>query len=191
SCGGASPPAATTATATTSPGKPDISFCVVIWPLSNKQRRIGVMRVRPAEPPLPVRHRTRIPVRHRTRILNTALAATIAAMSLAGCTGSPAAEKRAQPAATQTAAAIAKPPAKPAPSRPFAVGTRTITTKRGDRVLRTTIWYPAKGKAGGAAKRGAKAASGKFPVVVFSHGLNGTPSDYRDLLAAWASAGFV
>ncbi|MBX6358394.1 MAG: chlorophyllase [Micromonosporaceae bacterium] len=112
-------------------------------------------------------------------------------MSLAGCTGSPAAEKRAQPAATQTAAAIAKPPAKPAPSRPFAVGTRTITTKRGDRVLRTTIWYPAKGKAGGAAKRGAKAASGKFPVVVFSHGLNGTPSDYRDLLAAWASAGFV
>jgi fermentation-respiration switch protein FrsA (DUF1100 family) len=121
------------------------------------------------------------------------VAATLAATLLAGCTGGGRApEKRAETAVAQTPAAVAKrPPARPAPGKPFAVGVRTITTKREGRTLRATVWYPAAGKPGGAAKRGAKVARGDFPIVVFSHGLNGTPYDYRELLVAWASAGFV
>jgi fermentation-respiration switch protein FrsA (DUF1100 family) len=34
-------------------------------------------------------------------------------------------------------------------------------------------------------------AGGKFPVVLFSHGLNGAPADYQSLLRRWAAAGFV
>ena len=34
-------------------------------------------------------------------------------------------------------------------------------------------------------------AAGPFPLVVFAHGLGGTPQDYITLLTAWASAGFV
>ena len=33
--------------------------------------------------------------------------------------------------------------------------------------------------------------SGPFPLIVFSHGLSALPADYGDLLAAWASAGYV
>ncbi len=82
-------------------------------------------------------------------------------------------------------------PARPAPSKPLAVGVRTITTKRDDREIRATIWYPASGRPGGRPIPGAKAANGQFPVVVFSHGLNGQPGDYSGLLTRWASAGFV
>jgi fermentation-respiration switch protein FrsA (DUF1100 family) len=141
------------------------------------------MRVRSAAPPAPARY--------RLRVLSAATAATLAAVLLAGCTGSRAPERRNAAAVAPTVAAAAKPPARPAPGKPLAVGTRTITTKRDDRTIRATVWYPAAGKAGGAAKRGAKVASGEFPIVVFSHGLNGTPYDYRGLLTAWASAGFV
>ena len=34
-------------------------------------------------------------------------------------------------------------------------------------------------------------AAGRFPVVLFSHGLGGRPADYERLLAGWAAAGFV
>jgi fermentation-respiration switch protein FrsA (DUF1100 family) len=34
-------------------------------------------------------------------------------------------------------------------------------------------------------------ASGRFPVVIFSHGLTGLPGDYRALLTRWAAAGLV
>jgi fermentation-respiration switch protein FrsA (DUF1100 family) len=46
------------------------------------------------------------------------------------------------------------------------------------RRLPTTIWYPATGQ-------------GPFPVVAFSHGVLSTASTYDELLAAWASAGFI
>jgi dienelactone hydrolase len=65
-----------------------------------------------------------------------------------------------------------------APTAAFEVGVRTLRLSRGtDRKLPTTIFYP----------KGA----GRFPVVVFSHGLNGRPTDYRELLTRWAAAGFV
>lgn len=47
------------------------------------------------------------------------------------------------------------------------------------RTLPTTIWYPA------------PPARGPFPVVLFSHGLLGLPSDYQAIATRWSSAGFV
>ncbi|WP_438862117.1 alpha/beta hydrolase family protein [Paractinoplanes aksuensis] len=65
-----------------------------------------------------------------------------------------------------------------APRQAFAVETRTLRLQRGaDRPLPTTVWQP-KG-------------DGPFPLILFSHGLGGKPSDYRNLLTAWARAGFV
>jgi dienelactone hydrolase len=70
-----------------------------------------------------------------------------------------------------------------APATQFTVGVRRETfTRDGSRTLPTTIWYPA---------RDGRPAPGRFPVVLFSHGLGGTPDDYTDLLRRWAAAGFV
>ncbi|MEQ4303374.1 chlorophyllase [Plantactinospora sp. B6F1] len=85
-----------------------------------------------------------------------------------------------------------QPPAGVAPSRRFAVGVRELTYNRGgDRRLPVTVWYPAQGSPGGGVDRGAEVADGRFPVVVFSHGLTGRPADYRALLVRWAAVGFV
>ena len=65
-----------------------------------------------------------------------------------------------------------------APKRAFEVETRELRLSRAGRPLPVTIWYP-------------DADSGRFPVVLFSHGLTGRPSDYEPLLEHWASAGFV
>jgi fermentation-respiration switch protein FrsA (DUF1100 family) len=82
-------------------------------------------------------------------------------------------------------------PAGKAPERAFAVGVRQLKLARNGRALPTTLWYPAAGQSGGAAKRSATAAEGRFPVVMFSHGLGGRPDDYATLLTRWAAAGFV
>ncbi len=50
------------------------------------------------------------------------------------------------------------------------------------RTLVTTIFYPA-----GATP----APGGRYPLIVFSHGLGGSPQDYARLLTAWAGAGYV
>lgn len=69
-------------------------------------------------------------------------------------------------------------PAGRAPSRTFDVATRTDTyTRDGTRVLKTTAWYPK--------------TAGRYPLVVFSHGLSGLPADFAPLLRQWAAAGFV
>jgi fermentation-respiration switch protein FrsA (DUF1100 family) len=90
------------------------------------------------------------------------------------------------PAAIATPAPSASPPAgRSAPRDPYEVGERTLRMNRGgDRPLAVTIWYPAAGD-------GPAPARGRFPVVVFSHGLGGAPDDYRALLTRWAAAGFV
>lgn len=75
-------------------------------------------------------------------------------------------------------AAAPAPPAGRAPSRTFEVATRTDTfTRDGTRVLKTTTWYPR--------------TAGKYPLVLFSHGLQGLPADFAPLLRRWAAAGFV
>ncbi|SCL13305.1 alpha/beta hydrolase family protein [Micromonospora inyonensis] len=128
--------------------------------------------------------------RRRTPAL---VATTLLTLGLAACstdaapaTWSPAAE----PSTTATPAAEA--PRGRAPEKAFAIGVRQLTLNRdGDRPLPVTLWYPARGESGGTAKRSAPAAGGRFPVVVFSHGLSARPADYAALLTRWAAAGFV
>jgi dienelactone hydrolase len=54
------------------------------------------------------------------------------------------------------------------------------------RTLVTTIWYPARASGSVAAT-----GEGPYPLIVFAHGLGGSPQDYRQLLTAWAAAGYV
>ena len=54
------------------------------------------------------------------------------------------------------------------------------------RTLVTTIWYPARASGSVTA-----AGNGPYPLIVFAHGLGGSPQDYRQLLTAWAAAGYV
>jgi dienelactone hydrolase len=93
---------------------------------------------------------------------------------------------------------------KPPPSS-FAVGvrvlrfvdtTRTITLADGSsqpRTLVTYVRYPAAGSPGPSEHPDAPVdgAGGPYPLVVFGHGFNVTPSLYARLLHAWAQAGYV
>lgn len=99
------------------------------------------------------------------------------------------------PSATPSAvpsAAAPSPVVRAAPKAALAVGVRTLKLSRGgDRPLPTTVWYPASGKAGGSPRANAKAAPGRFPVVLFSHGLHGLPAYYQAITTRFAAAGFV
>jgi alpha-beta hydrolase superfamily lysophospholipase len=80
--------------------------------------------------------------------------------------------------------------------RRYAVGVRELRLTRGpDRPLRTVLLYPRTtppaAAAGDAPRRNARPARGRFPLVLFSHGLHGSPERYTPVAAAWASAGFV
>ncbi len=101
----------------------------------------------------------------------------------------------AAPSAAPSASASGRPSASPvvraAPKSALAVGVRTLKFTRGDRALPTTVWYPATGKAGGSPRKDAAAAAGRFPVVLFSHGLHGLPTNYQQLTTRLAAAGFV
>ena len=60
--------------------------------------------------------------------------------------------------------------------------------------LVTTILYPATGPkqvANPRTGRQPEKAAGPYPLIVFAHGLGGTPQGYMNVLAAWASQGFV
>ncbi|MDG4815234.1 chlorophyllase [Micromonospora sp. WMMD956] len=129
--------------------------------------------------------------RRRTAAL---LATALLAAGLAGCSGGaePAWREAAPTQAPKATTPAPRVPAGSAPSESFAVGVRQLKLNRdGDRPLPVTIWYPARGAAGGTPQRSATAATGRFPVVMFSHGLNGRPEDYELLLTRWAAAGFV
>jgi dienelactone hydrolase len=77
-----------------------------------------------------------------------------------------------------------------APAEPYAVGVRTLSLRRSaDRPLPTVIWYPAAGSGDAGAR--ARVARGRFPLVLFSHGLRGLPESYAPLASRWAAAGFV
>ncbi len=54
------------------------------------------------------------------------------------------------------------------------------------RTLVTTIWYPKRGS-GSVETPG----EGPYPLIVFAHGLGGSPQEYQGLLRAWAAAGYV
>ena len=101
-----------------------------------------------------------------------------------------------------TTTSVSRPPRRTAP---FATGlavmrfvdhTRSVQLPDGatvPRALRTWVWYPAQGPAGGSERRDAPAArsAGPFPLIVFGHGFAVTPMLYAPLLRAWARAGYV
>jgi dienelactone hydrolase len=121
------------------------------------------------------------------------VATTLLTVGLAACSTEPAPAVWSAPA-EPSASATPTPgiPQGRAPEETFAVGVRQLAVNRdGDRPLPVTLWYPARGEAGGAAERSAPVAEGRFPVVLFSHGLNARPADYATLLTRWAAAGFV
>ncbi|WP_308167757.1 alpha/beta hydrolase family protein [Catellatospora tritici] len=141
-----------------------------------------------------------MPVRPLTRL---ALCLTLA---LAGCTAtdpqwhadSATPAPSGTDAVTTLASATPSPSASPSPSAPagapkaaLAVGVRTLKLSRNGRSLPTTVWYPATGKAGGSPKTNAPVAPGRFPLVVFSHGLHGLPAYYEQITRRLAAAGFV
>ncbi|MEU2610371.1 chlorophyllase [Micromonospora sp. NPDC007271] len=120
-------------------------------------------------------------------------AAALLTAGLAGCSSGTLPARPAAPSASpKTSAPAPRVPAGHAPTESFAVGVRQLKLNRdGDRALPVTVWYPASGAAGGAPERSAAAADGRFPVVMFSHGLGARPEDYQLLLSRWAAAGFV
>ncbi|MEV4708968.1 chlorophyllase/cutinase-like alpha/beta fold protein [Actinoplanes sp. NPDC049316] len=146
----------------------------------------------------------------RRRTLLLGLAGTAGAGSLAACTadtgagmaGATSASASAAPIlASTTASSLAPqpvsapyvPPAGNAPGKAYAVGRRILEFSRDGRALPTTVWYPAAGAAPAAPvpAADAPAATGRFPLVLFSHGLTAQPGDYEAMLARWAQAGFV
>ncbi|MEU4238105.1 prolyl oligopeptidase family serine peptidase [Actinoplanes sp. NPDC026619] len=112
---------------------------------------------------------------HRRTMLK-AMVVTGATAAAAACstTQSPAAQPAAQPAEGKPSSA---PAVKKAPTGTFKVETTKLSLSRGTRALPTTIWRPTTG--------------GPFPLILFSHGLTATPSEYADLITTWAKAGFV
>ncbi|MBY8873479.1 dienelactone hydrolase family protein [Micromonospora sp. PLK6-60] len=122
------------------------------------------------------------------------LTAALLSVGLAGCSGqpTPAGRDAPPPATGKPTTPAPRVPEGHAPDRAFAVGVRELKLNRdGDRPLPVTLWYPARGEAGGDPERSVPAAAGRFPVVMFSHGLGGRPADYATLLTRWAAAGFV
>jgi len=121
---------------------------------------------------------------------------------VAGCGGS---GSRGHTTGTRTAVPVRMPP--PAPPRParFAVGFREVqmvdptrfirlpdgTTER--RTFDVEVRYPALGPIAATDVVDAPAARvfGPFPLIVFGHGFDVTPSLYARLLQAWTRAGFV
>jgi predicted dienelactone hydrolase len=93
----------------------------------------------------------------------------------------------------------------PATTRAFAVGTRTETfvdttrptmangTYPGSptRTLPTLILYPARGRPGPGDVPEAPPASGRFPLILFSHGISSDGPAYEPLLRQWVTAGYV
>ncbi|MGC5288051.1 alpha/beta hydrolase family protein [Micromonospora sp. DT231] len=127
------------------------------------------------------------------RVTPALLASAVLMAGLVGCSTQTRPSQHAPAPVEPKAAATPTPqvPAGRAPQHTFAVGVRQLKLNRNGRALPTTLWYPAAGQSGGAARRSAAAAEGRFPVVMFSHGLGGRPDDYATLLTRWAAAGFV
>ncbi|MFI6327790.1 alpha/beta hydrolase family protein [Micromonospora chersina] len=90
---------------------------------------------------------------------------------------------------------------RPAPPRPYAVGVRHVVVEPGgSRPLPVTVWYPAEPAipahagqetAGPVSLPDVPVAAGRFPVVVYSHGLHSLPDLHAPLTTRWAAAGFV
>lgn len=130
---------------------------------------------------------------HSPRVRSRRGAAAVAlCLLLSGCGPAapgwqPAGSPQAGPAASPSLTVSPSPSAVPqAPVKTFPVGTRTLKLSRAGRSLPTTVWYPATGKG-----TGTPVAAGRFPLVIFSHGLRGLPAYHEGLTTRLAAAGFV
>ena len=96
---------------------------------------------------------------------------------------------------------LTQPSAAPASAR-FPVGLRELRLSRGaDRPLRTLVLFPGLPTHRNPVPRAAPAIvtprpdtvprPGRYPLVLFSHGLHGSPERYAPAAASWAAAGFV
>jgi dienelactone hydrolase len=106
-----------------------------------------------------------------------AMVTLVATLPLAACTVDPAHAPAFRPAVIEHAR--------------YPVGLRELRLARGDRPLRTVLLYPAAGAPGDPMWTGAVPAAGKFPLVLFSHGMSGSPERYIPAAASWTAAGFV
>ncbi|MGI5246994.1 alpha/beta hydrolase family protein [Dactylosporangium sp. CA-139066] len=79
------------------------------------------------------------------------------------------------PSATKTSAAANS--GGKAPTQTFAVATAQFTFTRAGRTLRTVVTYPK--------------TAGRYPLVLWSHGLHGSPEGYQGVTQKIAAAGFV
>src|SRR5690349_9962065 len=140
------------------------------------------------------------------------LALTLA-LGAGGCLGNSA--RPAAPPPAPPSAVVTLPPRVPPVVKhvTYPVGLRVLPLRRGaDRPLPTLVFYPAALPAGplppligqdpgrrvmrqlrkhdtlAYGDLGAPPAVGRFPLVVFSHGLSGSPEWCAAILAAWASA---
>ena len=96
-------------------------------------------------------------------------------------------------AGTSAAAGAASPAAVTTTTMTFVDTSRPTPSWNGmpqapSRTLVTTIWSPAR-KPGTTASPGN--GDGAYPLIVFAHGLGGSPQGYQQLLTAWAAAGYV
>src|SRR5262245_10307593 len=105
--------------------------------------------------------------------------------------------RRRLPAVLLVAGALALPPAVLGSPK---VGVTTLTftkasaTTGAPRPLATVIWYPAAPRTGTPEALGLRDATvrhGRFPLIVFSHGACGRPTEASYLAKALAAAGFV
>lgn len=115
------------------------------------------------------------------RRLGAALATLLA---LAACSSPPRVSPPTAPPAQKPEATI---------PQTYPVGLRILRLHRGSvRPLPTLVFYPAvPWTLAGAGSPVDQPAAGRFPMVVFSHGLKGSPERYQAALTGWAAAGFV
>ncbi len=102
-------------------------------------------------------------------------------------------------------AAATRASAGPTRVRTYAVGTRSETfvdpsrptmpngafAGSPTRTLPTLVLYPARGAAGPSDLPGASPAAGRFPLILFSHGIDSDGPTYEPLIRQWAAAGYV
>jgi predicted dienelactone hydrolase len=75
----------------------------------------------------------------------------------------------------------------------FAVGKTTVRYDPQGRTVTATVFYPATGRATTLEVEDAPPATkwGRHPLILFSHDVGATPSNYQELLHTWAQAGNV
>jgi fermentation-respiration switch protein FrsA (DUF1100 family) len=119
--------------------------------------------------------------------------------------GAAACSSSGHPAASPPASTSSAPTSSTSTGAVFAVGERNAvfvdshrpTAANGtaaalpSRTLPTVIFYPALGHGATAKNAAPDTKHGPYPLIVFAHGLGSSGLEYRDLLEAWASSGFV